>query len=190
MESELVAIEAGETVVLLQDEVHLCHGDVCGYVWGTRNTAVEIPMSNARLRQTYYGALNPVTGQLHLQGYESGNSTNTVSYLEKLREWYPKATKIWLVWDNASYHRSLEVKAYLAKVNEGLEAADWKMTCMGFAPNAPEQNPIEDAWLKAKNFLRKNFVELTKFSEVKKAFETFFHDTRFFFNKFKWYGFE
>jgi hypothetical protein len=29
-------------------------------------------------------------------------------------------------------------------VNQGLEEKDWKVTCLLLAPNAPEQNPVED----------------------------------------------
>ncbi|MBW4539458.1 MAG: transposase [Myxacorys chilensis ATA2-1-KO14] len=30
--------------------------------------------------------------------------------------------------------------------------------CICFAPNAPEQNPIEDVWLQAKNYLRQRYI--------------------------------
>ena len=49
---------------------------------------------------------------------------------------------------------SLEVKNYLNSINQGLEPRQWKITCIRFAPNAPEQNPIEDVWLSAKGFVR------------------------------------
>jgi transposase len=38
----------------------------------------------------------------------------------------------------------------------------WKITCEVFSPNAPEQNPVEDIWLKAKNHIRKYFNENKK----------------------------
>ena len=31
----------------------------------------------------------------------------------------------------------------------------WSITCILFAPNAPQENPVEDIWLPAKNFLKK-----------------------------------
>ena len=40
-------------------------------------------------------------------------------------------------------------RAYLNKVNQGLEEKDWKVTCLLFATNAPDQNPVEDVWLQA-----------------------------------------
>ena len=42
------------------------------------------------------------------------------------------------------------MQTFLAQENAGLAEAEWKVTCLLFAPNAPEQNPIEDLWLKGK----------------------------------------
>jgi hypothetical protein len=39
-------------IVLLEDESHLLWGDVCGMVWGKRNAAIEVAMTNVRERQT------------------------------------------------------------------------------------------------------------------------------------------
>jgi len=44
---------------------------------------------------------------------------------------------------------------------------------MRFAPNAPEQNPMEDIWLQGKNHLRKNFALHKTFAAVKQCFSQF-----------------
>jgi transposase len=88
-----------------------------------------------------------------------------------------------MIWDGASYHKYSEMRDYLGKVNQGLDEADWPITCELFAPNAPEQNPIEDIWLKGKQFLRKNFYNFTTFSQVKSAFFDFLNNTQFSFPK-------
>ena len=49
---------AGKVVVYMIDEFHLLWGDVCGYVWGKTNKRIEVPMTNQRERQTYFGAIN------------------------------------------------------------------------------------------------------------------------------------
>ena len=85
--------------------------------------------------------------------------TNTVSdylkgnsgVLKYLQAQYPQS-RIALIWDGASYHRSKEVKNYLNSINQGLEPRKWKITCIRFAPNAPEQNPIEDVWRECQTF--------------------------------------
>lgn len=73
--------------------------------------------------------------------------------------------------DGASYHRSQEVRAYLESVNQGVDESFWKITCIRFAPNAPEQNPVEELWLHAKRFIREFYHLCKSFSAVKRLFE-------------------
>jgi putative transposase len=51
-------IDAGKLVVYMIDEGHILWGDVCGYVWGKTNIRIEVPLTNQRERQTYFGAIN------------------------------------------------------------------------------------------------------------------------------------
>ena len=46
---------------------------------------------------------------------------------------------------------------YLEGANLGYTRGDWPITCIQFAPHAPEQNPIEDVWLQAKQYVRKQW---------------------------------
>jgi transposase len=173
-------------VILLQDACHLLWGDCCGMVWGKRNQKIEVPISNARQRQTYYGAVNILTKTFHLKAFDKGDSRNTISYIQYLQELYP-GKKIWLLWDNASYHRSAALQDFLAQQNQGLEEECWRILCIPFAPHAPEQNPVEDIWLKGKNFLRKNFVSNKTFASVKQCFVNFLTSLQFDSHKFNWY---
>ena len=50
---------------------------------------------------------------------------------------------------------SQEFCQYLEKVNQGKLEKDWLIKCIKLAPNAPEQNPIENVWLQGKEMLRK-----------------------------------
>ena len=76
-------------IVLVEDECHLVWGDVCGMVWGKRNTAIAVPMTNARQRQTYYGVINLVTRAVHLQERPGGEGASTVAYIRWCQELYP-----------------------------------------------------------------------------------------------------
>jgi len=78
--------------------------------------------------------------------------------------------RIVLIWDGASYHKYKEMKAFLAKMNGDLAEEDWRITCIILAPNAPEQNPVEDIWLQGKNELRNKYYLCKSFAEVKKLF--------------------
>jgi hypothetical protein len=61
---------------------------------------------------------------LHYQGpaYPSGDSSSTIKLIEYLRNFYPNHPLI-LIEDGVSYHHSLEVKPYLAKLNQGSSVA-------------------------------------------------------------------
>jgi transposase len=68
-----------------------------------------------------------------------------------------------------------------------LPEEDWKVTCLLFAPNAPEQNPIEDLWHKGKTQLRKQFAVNKTFATVKHCFSAFLRPLSFDSTKFNWY---
>lgn len=162
--------------MLFVDECHLLGADVCGYVWGKREIRIEIPIKNTKDRQTYFGALNSQTKEFIVREYPAGNSENTVKFIKDLQKQY-RGKRIVLIWYGASYHNSDEVKDFLASVNDNYEPTQWPITCIVFAPNASEQNLVEDVWLQTKNFLRK-FWHLCKFFAVIKWLLKFFTITK------------
>jgi transposase len=171
------AVLRGDLVLLFVDECHLLWGDVCGYIWGRTDQRIEVPIANDKARQTYFGALNCLDGVMVLQAYSAGNSENTVKFLDDLQQHYP-GKRLVIIWDGASYHRFGQMPEYLAKINQDLPEDEWKITCLLFAPHAPEQNPVEDVWLKGKNFIRKHFQLCHSFKDVKKLFvEALQHQT-------------
>jgi putative transposase len=171
------AVLLGDVVLLFVDECHLLWGDVCGYIWGRTDQRIEIPVTNDKERQTYFGTLNCLDGEMVGQAYSAGNSENTVKFLDYLQQQYPDKRLV-IIWDGASYHRFGQTPEYLAKINQDLPEDAWIITCLLFAPNAPEQNPVEDVWLKGKNFIRKHFQLCHSFKEAKKLFvETLQHQT-------------
>jgi hypothetical protein len=60
-----------------------------------------------------------------------------------------------IIWDGASYHRYKEMKAYLEEINLGKEKDEWPLTCILFAPNAPEQNPCRRYLAKCQDLAEK-----------------------------------
>ena len=183
-------IGAGKLVVYMMiDEGHLLWGDVCGYVWGKTNKKIEVPMTNHRERQTYFGAINYQTKEVFVQEYETGISKNTVLFVKYLPSLNKKARILIIFWDGASYHKYGEMRDYLSLVNQDLKKSEWLIICELFAPNAPEQNPVEDIWLQAKRFLRKNWYLCKYFSLIKKLFMLVTHCQTFDFFKLEMYGF-
>ena len=159
---------------------------MCGYVWGRSNIRIEVPIKNEKDRQTYYGALDAHTQEFIVQEYSAGNGENTVAFIKHLQKQRP-GKRLVLVWDGASYHKGEEMKALLADVNAGKEAGQWQVSCIRLAPNAPEQNPVEDVWLQAKNFIRKYWLLCQSFAVVKWLFKFFTHAQHFTFPKLEQY---
>ena len=95
--------------------------------------------------------------------------------------------KNFYLFGTGGYHRYSDMKKYLEAVNRGLEEKDWKVTCLLFESNAPEQNPVEDIWLKGKNFLRRHFYKNKTFQHVKSSFFDFLNQQISDFNKLGWY---
>lgn len=180
-------IESDQLVVLFVDECHLLWGDVCGYVWGKADIRVKIPIVNEKSRQTYFGALNYYNKEFIIREYSAGNGENTVNFMNFLSNHY-SGKRIALIWDGASYHKSTEVKNLLATVNDGCQSSEWQFTCILFAPNSPEQNPVEDVWLQAKNFLRKFWHLCKSFPVVKWLFNFFTNHQQFDFPKLEQYA--
>lgn len=117
LEENRSEIEAGTVVVYMIDECHLLWGDVCGYVWGKQNKRIEVPMTNQRERQTYFGALNYQTKEFFVREYEAGNSKNTVLFVKYLQSLNTGA-RILIFWDGASYHKYAEMREDLGLVNQ------------------------------------------------------------------------
>ena len=176
----------GSVVVLYVDECHLIWDDARGYVWGPRSQRIDIPMTNFRERQTYYGAIDPVSGTVHVIPTDSANGNWTMIFVEYLRQEYPEK-RLFLLWDGASYHHGIEMQEYLEGVNWKLARDGWRVTCTLFAPNAPEQNPIEDVWLKAKQHVRKHWRMCQQFKDVMHLFEESFDILLFQFEKLHMY---
>ena len=169
------------------DECHLIWGDICGYVWGKTDSRIEIPIKNEKKRQTYYGAMNYRTGKVIVKGYPQGNTENTIKFVNYLIEENRKK-QILIIWDGASYHSSKEFREYLEKVNQGKTEGEWLIRCIRLAPNAKQQNPIEDMWLQGKEMLRKYWNICRNFRIVKWLFEWTISQEKFFFQKLKMYG--
>ena len=176
-----------ETVFLFVDECHLLWGDALGYVWGLKGERIELPIRNERERQTYYGALNLLSGETLTFSAEAGNGDQTVTFLKSLRRCF-QGRRLVLLWDGASYHRSDLVKTYLRKLNGARPEEERLIQCIRFAPNAPEQNPMEDVWLAGKQAVRKHWYEMETFAQVKHFFSTFIEGMTVQFEKLNWYG--
>ncbi|MEQ8971720.1 MAG: IS630 family transposase [Coleofasciculus sp. C1-SOL-03] len=180
-------IEAENLAVFMVDECHLLWGDLLGYVWGRTDKRIEVPIKNEKERQTYYGALDYQTKEFIVKEYKSGNTENTIDFIEYLKKQRP-GKKIAIFWDGATYHDSKQFREYLRTINQDLSEENWLINCTKFAPNAPEQNPVEDIWLQVKTFIRKFYHLCSSFKIVKWLFKFFADGQIFDFPKIFQYG--
>jgi transposase len=179
-------IASGSVVVLYVDQCHLIWGDACGYVWGPSTERIEIPMTNHRERQTYYGAIDALSGDGVVIPFDAANGYWTFIFVEYLRQYYA-GKRLIICWDGASYHRGEEMRDYLDGVNFGRSREQWPIICVQFAPHAPEQNPIEDVWLQVKAYVRKHWFQCDTFQQVKQLFEEALETLTFDFKKLRMY---
>jgi transposase len=99
-----------------------------------------------------------------------------------------QAKQIFVIWEGASFHTGKLVQEFLQSLNQGLKKSQWRLHCLLFAPNAPDQNPVEDCWLKGKNFVRRNILQNATFAKTVQCFKNAFKELDFDFGKLKWYG--
>ncbi len=181
-------IANGQVRVMFLDECHLLWGDISGYGWSRRNQRVDVEVKSTRERQTYYGALDYLTKHFVVHEYSAGNEDNTIAFLKYLQSLSDDSTRLVIIWDGASYHRSEQMQQYLEQVNAGKIESDWQLYCLRFAPNAPQQNPVEDIWLQAKTYVRQHYYQCPSFKSLKQLFMQFLDGRVFDFPKLHSYG--
>jgi len=163
-------IAAGDMIVYFVDECHVLGDTAVGYGWAPSDQRVTVLVNNNHDRQTYFGALQMLTGEFVLADYPTANGDTTVAFMHRLRQKHP-GKQLLILWDNVSYHYQGDMKEFLLDVNAFLEPDAWIVTCMRFAPYASEQNPIEHVWQIGKQYVRALFHSLRTFSDIKGAFE-------------------
>lgn len=161
-------------------EGHFALHDTLGMSSRTIQRLMKELANRARIRR------NLLTREFHLQEGAAGDGKHTVAYIEWCQSLYP-GKKLLFLWEGASYHRGAELQEFLGRENTGLREEDWKVTCVLFTPNAPEQNPTEDIRLKGKQYLRKHFAVNKTFASVKRCFSAFLSSLSFDSAKLRWY---
>jgi transposase len=93
-----------------------------------------------------------------------------------------------VVCSGASYHRSEQIQRYLEQVNASKAELGRQLHCLRFAPNALEQNPVEDIWLQAKTYVRQHYYQCPSFKSLQQLFRQFLDGRAFDFSKLHRYG--
>lgn len=140
------------TIILTGDEMVLSTQTTFQKIWLPKNEFPKIDVSNKRENRSVYGFLNIINGVQHAYKTMRQNSLNTCKVLDQLCNYY-KGKKIVLLWDNASWHRSKDIKKWLSATKHNIHL-------IAFPPYSPELNPQEHVWKEGRSKVsHNNFIE-------------------------------
>ena len=150
--------EHKNSVVLVADEMNLNQETKIKNIWYFKDKEPIVQAKRKGESQSFYGALNMKTGQETAMKVERQNSQWTIRFLKKLGKLYQNR-KIFLIWDNAGWHKSKEIRKFLQTTKQ--------FNLFNFPPYTPELNPQEHVWKSLRqnithNRLEKDFSVLIK----------------------------
>lgn len=149
--------------VLVQDECHVNWEEETRRAWLKRGEKTVVKLERDKGQsQSYFGALNQKTGQHHLIELSWQDSVHTIAALQLLSKEYT-GKKLCIVWDNAKWHKSQEIREQLKK-GQLLE----HVHLINFPPYAPDENPQEHVWKEGKEAIANTNFE--SFEALKDAF--------------------
>ena len=164
--NELKAAAGESAPILFMDSVHPTQGTKLSYGWIKKGYNKQIATTASRTRMNITGAINLKTMEVISGDYDAINGESTKDLLEKVQKAYPEAKEIHVIADQASYHRSKEIKDYLegGPINIHLLPA--------YSPNL---NPIERLWKVLNEQVRNNRYFATA-KEFRRAILRFFEE--------------
>ena len=136
---DILRMEGRGFTVVIQDESIFVHDSMAGKkYWSLRGERIPIKSTGSHTKIIVYGALAGDGSQL-FRLYPKFNGETFVQYLEDMRL---KWKKVLVIVDNASQHRSSDVKEYLKK---------HKDVILYYLPTySPQLSAIEECWRQAK----------------------------------------
>ena len=175
VEQRMVEIES-EVTLKQSAGYEVFFADECGLAWETEYRRVWVPKGKKtimkvcrdKIRQNYFGAINIATGKEELIRLNWQNTDNMIEALRELTKRYPNK-KLAIVWDNAMWHRSKQLREMLGQDKHGKDNEFTHLHFIWMPPYAPDHNPQEHIWKVAKTET-KNTVTKT-FEELKLIFE-------------------
>ena len=130
-----------------------------------------LEVDRQRRCQSYIGFLNQADGSVELTALDWQNSHTIIDALTQLVDKHP-GQKITIVWDNAGWHKSRELKQHLGKGNRFAD-----ITLLWLPPYCPDHNPIEHVWGEAKTHISN--LQRPHFTDTRNAFETYIRKKKF-----------
>lgn len=157
--------------VFFADECSLCFETEYRRAWLPKGEKTLLKVNREKIRQNYFGALNMKSKKEELVPLSWQNTETMIEALRELTRRY-QGQKLCIVWDNAKWHRSKELRSLLGRNKEFSH-----IRFIWFPPYAPDKNPQEHVWKIGKDAI-KNTTTKT-FVELKTIFEKSIRDRKF-----------
>lgn len=138
-------------------------------VWAPRGQTPNIRVDTGRACTHFYGALDLSTGAEVVLRSDIMKGEVSALFLNRLLLAYPD-TPILLLWDRATWHRGVEVRAVLE--------ANPRLEILWFPPGCPELNPQEQVWKAVREAISHNHQH-AKLETLAPAFEEYLSSTEF-----------
>jgi len=130
---------ADDEAVLFGDAVHPTHEARAVGCWGPKDAKVAIEQTTGRQNLNIHGALDLETGRTAMVEALRVDAQSTINLLIAIQALYPGKRLIHVFLDNAPYHRSWQVREWLAQPGCRIK--------LRFIPSyCPHLNPIERLW--------------------------------------------
>jgi transposase len=128
---------AKDEAIYFMDSVHPQYQTRAKYGWIRKNQVKTLPTFSGWKRKHIIGAINLESHDLITTDNPKVNGDYIIEFLKKLEEHRQDKRKIYLICDNAGYHKSNKIKEYLKNS---------KIELIFLPPYSPNLNPIERMW--------------------------------------------
>lgn len=123
-----------DVAVFFMDATHPEHNATAAYGWIKKGFDKKVVRTAKGKRVNLQGAINIETLETAVIETDKVDSQSTIDLFKTLESFYPLATLIYVILDNAGYHGSDEVKKYLANS---------RIRLVPLPPRCPNLNLIE-----------------------------------------------
>jgi transposase len=151
--------------VFASDEVRMNQEAVIRKAWLQKGERTIVKVDRKKESQSYIGFLNQKTYACELFEMDWQKSSEVLKACKQFLDKHPDK-KICIVWDNAPFHKSKEIREELKKGGI-LE----RVHLIAMPPYAPDNNPIEHVWNTTKQHIAN--IQHETFTDTKQAFSDF-----------------
>lgn len=147
------AKKEGATILFLDETSAISEPNI-GRTWGIRGQTPIVPANGKREKINVIGTIS-LNGSTDFMGYEGNTDTNVlIAYIDTLAK--KIKGKIYIILDNASYHKSEALMEHIQKYHAG-----W-LELVLLPSYSPELNPSELIWAHLKSHGLNRIVTKTK----------------------------